>query len=93
MASHGDDGHHSHGGSGGLGWDLLDSIMLGCFVVVASIGAELLYRTWRASRAGVRYDLTPAGLAATTRYDGPLVDLDKLREAVDREKAEREQEG
>jgi hypothetical protein len=44
--------------------------MLGCFVVVAGLLAELLYRRWRASRAGVRYDLTPKGLAVTEPATG-----------------------
>lgn len=59
----GPDDHQPHGGAGGLGWDLLDSIMLGCFVVTSAMLAELAVKHWRARR--VRYNLTPAGLAVT----------------------------
>lgn len=37
--------------------------MLACFIVIAGLLAEQGYKAWRARR--VRYDLTPAGLAAT----------------------------
>ena len=65
--THGDAGpEHSHGGSAqGIGWDLLDSIVLGCAVVIAGILTELLYKSWRDGR--VRYDLTPQGRAFTER--------------------------
>ena len=59
-------GRESHGGTHGLGWELLDSIMLGCFMLTAGLLAELAYKRWRASRLeGVRFDLTPAGRAVT----------------------------
>jgi hypothetical protein len=65
--THGGDehGHDHHGGGRGLAWELLDSIMLGCFVIVAWLLAEQAYRWWRARTQGVRYDLTPAGRAVT----------------------------
>jgi hypothetical protein len=85
--SGGAEGHETHGGSRGLGWELLDSIMLACFVVLAAILGEQLYRSWRAHR--VRYDLTPEGRAAAvgdvhphsgvridTSYLGPTGDGD-----------------
>lgn len=72
--THGDDTpEHSHGGSArGVGWELLDSIMLACFVVVAAILAELLYKAWVAHQAGVRYDLTQQGRAATEAPAAPV---------------------
>jgi len=68
--THGEPGHEHHGGGHGLVWELLDSIMLACFVVVCGLLAEIAYRQWRARRDGVRYDLTPSGLAATTPAPG-----------------------
>lgn len=67
MHTHGDGHtHEPHGGARGFGWELLDSIMLGCFVVIAGLLAEHAYKAWRLHRANrVRYDLTPAGRAAT----------------------------
>lgn len=91
--THGGHSHDSqrHGGAGGLGWELLDSIMLGCAVVVATLLAEMLFQVWRERRtAGVRYDLTPEGAAAATAppprtgEGKPLVDMDALRESVKR---------
>lgn len=66
--THGDSdpGHDRHGGDHGLGWELLDSIMLGCAMLTAGLLAEMLYKRWRAAR--VRYDLTPAGLAVTNPH-------------------------
>lgn len=66
MHTHGaEEGHDHHGGGRGLTWELLDSIILGCFMLVCGLLAEMAYRSWRARRSGVRYDLTPAGHAAT----------------------------
>jgi hypothetical protein len=86
--THGGDeeGHDHHGGGRGLAWELLDSIMFGCFLVVAGLLGEQLYKSWRASR--VRYDLTPAGLAATDTPTGPLVDREALKAELDRLNAE-----
>jgi len=83
--THGDGSpEHSHGGSApGLGWHLLDVLMLVCAVIVLGLWAEVLWKAWRAQRAeGIRYSLTPEGQAATTRKTGeggpPLVDLGAL---------------
>lgn len=67
MHTHGDGQHHEpHGGArGGLVWELLDSIMLGAFVIVCGLLAEVLLRAWRERQARIRYDLTPAGRAVT----------------------------
>jgi hypothetical protein len=67
MHTHGADGdrEHSHGGSApGLGWDLLDSIVAAAAIACALLLSELAVKAWRERRAGVRYDLTPEGLAA-----------------------------
>jgi len=82
----GPDDHQPHGGAGGLGWDLLDSIMLGCFVVTSAMLAELAVKHWRARK--VRYNLTPAGLAVTEPVPGPLVDREALKAELDRLDAE-----
>jgi hypothetical protein len=65
--AHGDGQPHEHHGGAreGLAFDLLDAIMLGAFVVVCGLLAELAYKAWRAKREGVRYNLTPEGLAAS----------------------------
>jgi len=89
---HGDggQGHHSHGGSGGLGWNLLDTVVAAATTVLAGLLAEMLWRSWRLRQQGVRFALTPAGEAATRKPPAagegrpPLVDLDALREAVER---------
>lgn len=67
MHAHGDGQPHEHhgGARAGLAFDLLDSIMLGAFVVACGLLAEILWKAWRERRAEVRYDLTPEGLAAT----------------------------
>lgn len=64
-------GHESHGGTHGLGWSLLDSLMLFCAMFTIGLLVEMGLRQWRARRLGVRYDLTPAGRAAT---DQPVDD-------------------
>lgn len=57
---------HSHGGSArGLGWELIDTIVLCCAVVASAILAELLYKAWRDRQAAARYDLTEQGRAVT----------------------------
>lgn len=97
MHTHGDTdpGHDSHGGSRGLGWELIDSIVLGCFVVICGLLAEIAYRHWRARRTGVRFDLTPKGHAAAERHSGPLVDREALAAELARLDAEdaRKREG
>lgn len=54
--------------------------MLACFIVIAGLLAEQGYKAWRARR--VRYDLTPAGLAATDpepyKPGPPTIDYDEL---------------
>jgi galactose mutarotase-like enzyme len=84
-AEHGGHTHgpEHHGGARGLGWEVLDSIMAACFAVVLYLLAEQLWRAYK-HRAEVRYDLTPEGRAAAEAQKGPLVDVDKLREAVER---------
>ena len=63
---HGDgQGHHSHGGSGGLGWNLLDTVVAAATTVLAGLLAEMLWRSWRVRQQGVRFNLTPQGRAAT----------------------------
>lgn len=72
--------HDSHGGSrGGLVFDLLDALMLGAFIIVCGLLAELAWKAWQQRQQGVRFDLTPEGRAATdpTRPES-LVDLDAL---------------
>lgn len=64
----GAEGHHSHGGSGGLGWNLLDSIMLAASIALACLLVELLIQ---ARRERVRYNLTPQGQAAASRPGDP----------------------
>lgn len=56
--------HEPHGGARGLGWDLLDSIMLGCAVVIGWLLAEQFWRARQARKEGVRFDLTDKGRAA-----------------------------
>lgn len=65
MHAHGDGQPHEHhgGARAGLVFDLLDSIMLGAFVVCCGLLAEIAWKAWRART--VRYDLTPQGRAAT----------------------------
>ena len=62
--------HERHGGARGLGWDLLDSVMLGCAVVIGWLLAEQLWRARRARREGVRFDLTDKGRAVVEPTDG-----------------------
>jgi hypothetical protein len=73
MHTHGDGlPHESHGGTrGGWAFEFLDAVMLGAFVIVCGLLAEIGYRAWRARRDTVRYGLTPAGVAAATRADEP----------------------
>lgn len=91
---HGDGSpEHSHGGSApGLGWTLLDGLMLVCALIVCGLLAEVAWKAWQAKRAGrVRYSLTPEGEAATTPTprvgepgQPPLVDLEALAADVAR---------
>lgn len=55
--------HQHHGGAGGFVFDVLDAVILGCFIVVCGLLAEIAWRELRAR--GIRYDLTPKGMAAT----------------------------
>lgn len=68
--THGDgDGHQPHGGAGGLTWQLLDSVMLACAVVIGWLLAEQAWRWW--TSRPVNYTLTPDGLSATEKHDEP----------------------
>lgn len=68
--------------------------MLGCFVVLCGLLAEILYRDWKARR--VRYDLTPEGRAAATGRapaagEGvSLIDEEALKDLLERERAKGE---
>ena len=52
-----------------MAFDLLDAVMLGAFVVVCGLLAEIGWKAWRARRDSARYDLTPAGHAATRQNE------------------------
>lgn len=85
-AEHGGHTHgpEHHGGARGLGWEVLDSIMAACFAIAMYLLGEQLWAAYKDRRDRVRYDLTEEGRAAAEASKGPLVDLDKLKEAVER---------
>jgi hypothetical protein len=64
--THGDagQGHHSHGGSGDLTWQVLDAFVACAATVFVLLLIDLVVR---ARREGVRFDLTDKGRAATER--------------------------
>lgn len=88
MTGHGENGHthQHHGGAGGFVFDVLDAIMLGCFVIVCGLLAEIAWKQYRGRDD--RYNLTPEGRAAVTDplpephpHSGVRVDTDVLGES------------
>ena len=72
-----DPGQHSHGGSAGLGWELLDTIVTAAVVTFVCLLVDLLWRARQAKLDGVRYDLTPEGLAVAEPAPVPATDTDE----------------
>lgn len=52
-------------------WALLDTVMIFSVIMLASLGLEMLIKEWKRRRLeGVRFDLTPKGMAATDAHNG-----------------------